>query len=148
MATPQCFQFELRYFPLVLVTCPVSPNEANVREMFARLHDVRQKCMRHGIVMDTRPVREVADAKLRKVLVDLTKASADDTRRWCVSTAVVVESALVRGAMTAIAWVFPPPTPTLTVATLREGVDWCCAKLEAEGIQLSADTALYRERAA
>jgi hypothetical protein len=142
------YDFEVKYFPLVVVTSPPSVDEEGIREMFGRFEGLYRARKRYALVMDTTNTREVPNAKHRKVLTDLTQACADDARRWCVGTAMVVDSPLIRGVLTAVAWVVPSPTPTVHVATLPEGVGWCCRSLDAAGLELTPETKQYWEQLA
>jgi hypothetical protein len=136
MAAPRRYGFDLQYFPLVvvLVTSPEAVDEDGIRELFARFADLYRARKRYAILMDTTAAREVPNAKQRKVLTDLYKECIPNVRRWCVGSATVVDSALVRGVITAVTWVVPPPCPLVNVATRKEAIDWCCTRLEAEGI--------------
>jgi hypothetical protein len=144
MAASRGYDFDVKLFPLVLVRSPIGVDEDGIRELFARFDELYRAKKRYALVMDTTSTRELPNAKQRKLLADLTKACTEEARRWCVGTAMVVDSQLIRHVMTAVAWVAPSPTPTVHLGTLREGVDWACTKLEAEGIELTAGMKRYR----
>jgi hypothetical protein len=144
MTASRRYDFDVRLFPLVLVRSPLGVDEDAIRELFARFEELYRAKKRYALVMDTTSTRELPNAKQRKVLADLTKACTEEARQWCVGTAMVVDSQLIRHVMTAVAWVAPSPTPTVHVATLREGVGWACEKLEAARIELTPETKHYR----
>jgi hypothetical protein len=48
---------------------------------------------------------------------------------FCMGTAYVIGSPLIRGALTAILWVQPPPNPHTVVGTLEEATRWARAQL-------------------
>ncbi len=139
-------EFDVQHFPLVLVRSPAVIDEDGIRDMFARFDELYRAKKRYAAVIDSTRTRELPTPKLRKVLTDLTEASTADARRWCVGTAMVVNSSIVRGLLTAVAWVVQSPTPTVHVATPREAVNWCRARLETAGIGLSPETQRYAEQ--
>ena len=143
MSASHRYEFDMQYFPLILVQSPARVDEDGIREMFARFDELYVARKRYALVMDTTATRALPSAKERKVLADLVKACADEARRWCVGTAMVVDSPLIRGVMTAVSWVAPSPTRTIHVATMKEAVDWCYAQLDVAGIELPPRTKRY-----
>ncbi len=148
MAVTQEYDFALNHFPLVIVTSPEKVDDAEVRRMFARFDELYRAGKRYAVTMDTTATREMPTAKQRKLLADLSRASADESRRWCVGVAMVVTSAVLRGVMTAVQWAAPAPTAMIHVPTLKEGVDWCCTRLTEEGLEIPAGLERYRARVA
>src|SRR4051812_34457027 len=122
MAASRLCEFDMRYLPLVLVKAPESIDEAGVRDLFDRYDQLYRSRTRYATVIDSTPTRELPSPKLRSMLGDLAKASAADAKRWCVGTAMVVTSPVIRGLFTAVSWVAPNPTPTTHVATMKEAV--------------------------
>lgn len=55
-------------------------------------------------------------------------------REVSLGTAFAVPSALVRGALTAIFWIKPPPHDYTLVATFDEAVDWALVTLRRAGL--------------
>ena len=51
-----------------------------------------------------------------------------------ISTAIVIPSALVRGALTAVFWIQPMPCPYTVVSTMAEAEAWAEEKLRAAGL--------------
>ena len=146
MAASRRCEFDLTHFPLVIVQAPEAIDEDGVRDMFARFDELYRGHKRFATIIDSTPTRGLPSPKLRKILAELSQASADRARDWCVGTALVVTSPLVRGLFTAVAWVAPSPTPTVNVATLPEAVDWCLEKLRVNGIAVPVVAARYRQQ--
>jgi hypothetical protein len=138
-------QFETKYFPLVVVQAPEAIDEDGIRDMFARFDELYKARKRFVTVMDCTNTRELPSPKLRKLLSELSQASSGDARQWGLGTAMVVTSPVIRGLFTAVMWVAPSPTPTVNVATLREGIDWGLEKLQAAGIAVPAEATRYRD---
>jgi hypothetical protein len=47
---------------------------------------------------------------------------------------MIFTNRVVRGALTALHWLFPPPTVTVTFGTRLEAYDWCIERLEETGV--------------
>ena len=64
------------------------------------------------------------------------KANGDAIKRANIATAVVLESTLLRGTMTALNWLVEPVSPMRACRSIGEGLDYCMTMLSAEGIAL------------
>ena len=67
--------------------------------------------------------------------------------RLCVGAAAVVDGALMRGALTAVLWVWKPPFPLHAAATVPEGIDHCLRRLAGAGVPLPVDSIELQARA-
>ena len=130
------FEFDDSLFPLVVVRTPAQFEDADFAALFHRFEKNFQRGERYALLLDTTPVTTVPTAKQRAIISTWEKAHFDETRRWNVGTALVVTSALVRGVLTALAWIVPDETPRVHVGTEREGVEWCTKRLTECGIEL------------
>ena len=59
-----------------------------------------------------------------------------ELRRYSKGTAFVITSTLVRGALTAILWLQPMPTPHVVVSTIEEAETWARSKLRDAGVEI------------
>lgn len=89
---------------------------------------------RFSTLVDSRAVVTVPDAAVRKRLADWQNDTREQIAKHNVFTATVTDSALVRGAMTAIHWIFRPPNEQVTVASYPEGFRRCIDALEADRV--------------
>lgn len=78
---------------------------------------------------------ERAPAIQRKMQSDWIAEHAALLARVSLGTAFVVPSALIRGALTAIFWVHPPPHPHTVLGAFDEALDWALARLDEAGIR-------------
>jgi hypothetical protein len=65
--------------------------------------------------------------------------------RLCVGSAPVVQSALMRGTMTALLWFWEPACPLRLATTPTEAIDWCLDRLEEEGVSVPRSRANVHE---
>jgi hypothetical protein len=85
-------------------------------------------------VMDATLVRSVT-ARQRRMQAEWMEKHEEALARVSVGSAFVITSAMVRGALTAILWLKPMPTPHVVVSTVAEAEAWCRAKLRERGVE-------------
>jgi hypothetical protein len=90
-----------------------------------------------AVLFDARAGGRVS-ASTRQQMADWIRRNAEQTRRTCVGFAFVFDSAMVRGALTAILWLVPMPAPHTVVATLLEAENWMAERFAVHGVQISA----------
>jgi hypothetical protein len=81
-------------------------------------------------------VSAVPEAPTRRRIAEWSKAQEDRTRAYHLGTAMIVRSAVVRGALTAINWLSRPITPQPVYTDPREGAEWCLGALRAQGVTI------------
>lgn len=90
-------------------------------------------------VVDTRRMSTAANAVQRKMfgdwLRDETAVRLARTYKGC--DALIVSSALMRGAITAALWLSPPSSPTKSFGTTREALSFLEEHAAAKGVHLS-----------
>jgi hypothetical protein len=110
---------------------PVAPDEAFFKTYFVKQRELLSRGKRWVHLVDIRLVTRLPDARARAVVSAETAALNDLSARWNAGTATVISSPIVRGILTAIHWLSPPPHPFLNVATVDEGLTFlasCAAK--------------------
>jgi hypothetical protein len=137
-------------WPVVLVDCPERLSRETVTTLadaFDRIFDRREK---FAVMVDTSRVRHVPDAPWRKAMAEWMNDEAFKAKqsRYNVGSANVLRSAPMRGALTALNWLWKPPTPQGYPADLLEAVDWCIARLGEHGVAPSLALAEYRRQLA
>jgi hypothetical protein len=83
----------------------------------------------YAMVLDTRNVAPVP-ATQRKILADHMASTREYSARYCAGVAMIYDSIVMRGVMTAIFWLVSPAYPTAVFASLDQGKDWCQTQLE------------------
>ena len=76
-----------------------------------------------------------ADAMQRRMQAKWFEEHEAVLRRVNLGTAFVVRSQLVRGAITAVFWMRPPPHDYTITVSFGDAIDWCIGKLQAHGIR-------------
>jgi len=77
----------------------------------------------YSLVLDNRLARNMSATQRKLIAADMLK-HAERTRRLCLGTAFVFDSALMRGILTAVFWLRQPETQTRIFADIDEAVSW------------------------
>lgn len=129
-----------RHFPLVFLICPreitsefIAEFERGFDALFAR----RQKFV---MICDLSAVGKVPDALTRKKLADVLNRPDFKERQaaYQVGSANLVDSAPIRAALTALLWIWHPPSPMSAPPTRAEAVRWGLDRLREEGVHVPA----------
>jgi hypothetical protein len=128
-------------FPLLIGIAPERYDAAAVQRMHEAFEPFYRRGQRYAL-LSIQPRGSVAPgAKERKMLIDWVGSPRvqEYASRLCVGAAAVVDGALMRGALTAVLWVWKPPFPLHAAATVSDGIDHCVERLVAAGVPLPAD---------
>ncbi len=82
------------------------------------------------VVADSRLIDPLRfNAKQRKILADFQVENHAADKLWCRGVALVLNTPLQRGALTALYWVKPPVYDYVIEADLDRAYDWATARL-------------------
>ena len=93
---------------------------------------------RYLFLIDATKATKIPSAGARHTIGKWQNDHQADSKRWCAGGVILVASALVRGAVTAMSWVHKPPVPQYFPPTRKEGVEWCIKTAEEAGLPVSA----------
>lgn len=82
------------------------------------------------MLTDLSRLEEAAPASQRKYAADFLHRNRDLFQRVSAGAGIVAKSAIVRGGITAVFWIRPPPVETRVVATREEGTLYGIAMIE------------------
>lgn len=142
------FVGDARYFPLVIVTWFGEMTEPVARRYFTWQDPILARAIaeetKFAFVVDTTRCARPTP-KMRKLVVELSNAGPD-AGAYALPTYTAIESALVRGALTAMQWVVSVDWRIVTIPTARQGLQKAIAALRAEGVKVPAgiDPETYR----
>jgi hypothetical protein len=140
------------YWPILVVEFPEKriadeDNRALLEHLEALMNDVTRTGEKLFFITDLTSMREFAPAVQRQYTGQWIKRTTHLARASSVGGAQVTPSAVLRGIITAIFWVHPPPTPAVCVATRSEAMSVGIERLEAEHVVLPPRLAAYRDDA-
>lgn len=118
-------------FPLLVYVPPKQYDAAAVRLMAELFRPFHLRGERYTLLAAQRKDAVVPGAAERKLIYDWI--DSPEVRAYasklCVGSAAVVDSVLMRGALTALLWFWKPPFPLEPVATPAAGTDFCMGRL-------------------
>jgi hypothetical protein len=117
-------EVEDKVWPFVISILPPDPNVAFFERFFAKQFELLERKEPWVHLVDLRLVAKLPDARARNVIAEHTKRIEALSARYNLGTSTVIKSSLVRGMLTAIHWINPPPHPFANVATPQEGVEY------------------------
>lgn len=123
----------LHTWPLFISVMPPASDLGELNAYIDEVNGLYKRQQRFASLVDTTRVTSLPSATERKRLADWQAGTIDLIRRYNVFTAIIVRSAAVRGGMTALNWLFPPPTEQAIVTSFEEGFGRCIEKLTADG---------------
>jgi hypothetical protein len=140
------------YWPILVVEFPEKrfadeDNRALLGHFEALMNDALRTSEKLFFVTDLSLMREFAPALQRQYTGQWIKRTSDLARATSVGGAQVTPSAVLRGIITAIFWIHPPPTPAVCVATRAEAMMVGIERLEAQRVALPPRLASYRDEA-
>lgn len=100
-------------------TCP----EGEVEVVLAELKAELAKAVPYVLVIDLSHAA-IPDAVQRSKLAAHIRDNDKEIRRWVRGIGLILTSSLVRGVVTAIFWVSPPPIPSKIFSTQSEAAEW------------------------
>lgn len=133
---------DLSLFPVAYSYLPPQFSDYDVDryfDAFLELHD-RDELFLH--FSDIRHAGSMSSSTMRKKAAAFMEAEAERSKRLCRGSVQVADGAILRGAMTAIHWLSPPPYPHTVVRTLEEGVAWVDSQGKKEGLAVDAEALL------
>ncbi len=123
------FEYSTQYWPLFVTITPARFGIEDVDRYIADVNRLYDRRERFATLVQTSPNTTVPGALERRRLADWQNETIESIRRYNVFTATVVRSPVVRGAMTAMHWVFRPPNEQVVVDSFGVALERCVAKL-------------------
>lgn len=128
--------FELRtdFFPLIVMTTKRSLAYADARAIFAAYDPIVRRGERFVSITDVRGSKGVPDSATRAAFAEESKRFEASAQHLAVASALIVESALVRGAITAVQWISKPKIPTANFTAFPPALRWVTERAQESGL--------------
>lgn len=123
-------------FPLVFSAFPTRFEDHDIDrylDAFRAIHD-RGEPFLH--LSDLCRAGSMSSSLMRKKAARFVEEEGERSRRLCLGSAQIADNALIRGAMTAIYWLSPPPYPSAVVSSLDEGIAFLQGRAQEEGLDV------------
>ena len=116
-------------FPVVVVSYRGAPTTTEFETYLGALGELYRGGRPFGLVFDSTGA-ESPPATHRKLQADFIKRYEYSIRALNMGTAFVLDSMVLRGALTAILWLQPLPCPHFVCAEVNEARRWVRARLD------------------
>lgn len=125
----------LDHYPLVLVVCRDGFSMSEMEECLMPSEEAFRRKKPFVTLRDFRAMRSGgADALQRRRLAQWQDEWRAHIQTYCLGIATVSSSPLIRGAMRAIFWMSPPPSPEEVFADLPSAARWLEERLRSAGV--------------
>jgi hypothetical protein len=119
--------------PLVLVTFDGALSEPEFDDYLRSMSRFIDRRTKNVTILDARKAKSPTATQRAKQAAWL-KTNRVALQEYSCGSVFVIDSALVRGGLTAILWIAPMPVAHAVVATLEEAERWAFARLRAAGV--------------
>ncbi len=124
------FTVDSSAYPLVAVTFDGSVTDEAFAAYLSELRLILDKGGRYGILFDA-TTASVPSVSQRRMQADYIRDERDRLTHLCLGAAFVIPSTLIRGSLTAIFWLQPPPFAHTVVSHVAEARRWVEARIAA-----------------
>lgn len=132
------FELSTDYWPLFVTVVPTEFSVADVDVYITAVDALYERKERFATLVETSATATMPGAAERRRLADWQNATIGRIQSYNVFTATVIRSPLIRGAMTAMNWVFRPPNEQIVCSEFDEAFTACVARLGADGAAFSS----------
>ena len=122
------YKVETTDWPLVVISAEGDITPAELERHLVEYRSVLDRDMPCAIVFDASKVGKI-DAYTRRRYTEFMQQNNDDFRRLCRGIGFVINSSIVRGALTAVLWMVDFPFAYKIFATSDEAAAWARRQL-------------------
>lgn len=131
------YEFREDLLPISLLDTRDTLQAADVDGIFAYYRRLCERRIRFVSISDVRAATKLPDAATCRRFGEAADQLSEELGSWSLGGGVVLESALIRGAISAIEWIYHPKNPTTYFYDLHGAINWAIQKLEANCIPIS-----------
>jgi hypothetical protein len=136
--SPQGVTWTESTWPVVQITFANAESDEHFMWVLTQFEGLFARRSRYLFLIDATKATKIPSAAARHAIGKWQNDHQEDSKRWCAGGVILVSSALVRGAVTAMSWVHKPLVKQYFPPTRREGVEWCIKTAEEAGLTVSA----------
>ncbi len=132
------------YDPIIVTVMPARFSEAELATFFGHHEALLARRRRYATLTDLSNITGLPEAITRRRIAEWNQRIEPQMRLYTIGTVVVAPSSVLRGAMTALNWLSPPPYPQEIVADRAAGLDALEALYRRVGDPVPPELARYR----
>jgi DNA gyrase inhibitor GyrI len=141
------YEFHEDLLPISLLSTQRTLQSSEVPGVFDHYRGLCRRGIRFVAITDLRAATEIPDARTRQRFGEEAARFAPESKRWSLGAALVLDSPVIRGALTAVEWIYRPEPPTRYFSDLPSAFDWAIQRLKAEGIPITPAIHEFRQNA-
>lgn len=119
------YRFDETRWPLVVIPSPGSrdPESIDQDSFYEAFHRFREKGKRAYLIHDLRNVQRM-DARRRRRFAEWAKLHSPTARELIIGYAVLIDSKIMAGVVTAVLWLLRPPCPMKVFSNPTDAEAW------------------------
>lgn len=120
--------FDLERWPIAVCRAYGESTDDDLRAYTGRLSELLAREQRHVLIVDASGAKTLKGTH-RQMVAEWNKANAEKLAKYRVGLVLVTRSAVLRGMITAVYWVFTPPFPYKAVDSIDSAFVWARERL-------------------
>jgi hypothetical protein len=129
LAQYQGIRFDTSNSPILVLTPMDNVSDQSIQDFMVNFFDMLMaKKRRYALIVDLRE-RTNLSRKQRKLISDELNKQKEFEEEYNAGTALIVNSAVVRGIMMSVFWLFSPKHPTDVFKTMEDAASWANKRL-------------------
>lgn len=115
--------FDLRKWPIAVCRAYGDSTDEDLHAYTGRLGQLLRRREQHVLIVDASDGKSLKGTH-RQIVADWNKANAEELHKYRAGLCLVTPSAAIRGTITAVYWLFPPPFPYKAIDSLPAAYVW------------------------
>jgi hypothetical protein len=129
LARHEGIRLDTSNWPILVLTPMDNISDESIQDFMESFFAmVKAKKERYALIVDLRQ-RTNMSRKHRKLLTDELNKNKEFEEDYNAGTALIVNSAVIRGIMMSLFWLFSPKHPTDVFKTMERAVSWANSRL-------------------
>jgi hypothetical protein len=129
LARQEGIRLDTSNWPILVLTPTDNISDQSIQDFMERYFAmVNAKKERYALVVDLRQKTNMS-RKHRKFHTDELNKNKEFAEGYNAGTALIVNSAVIRGIMMSVFWLFSPKHPTDVFKTMEQAVSWANSRL-------------------
>ncbi len=125
----ELIRFDETHWPIVVVKYPARFHQSDFDQHIVRVVGFLKRDVPWAMLNDSRDAA-APNASQRQAIAKLYDDHEERVRKYWRGTAVVFDSPLIAGVLTALSWLRPPPHPFKAFSNYDDGMKWLKACMD------------------
>ena len=131
------YEFREDLFPISLLLTRETLQAADVEGIFSHYRGLCRQRVHFVAISDVRAAQKLPDAATCVRFGEESDRLSEELDVWSLGAGIVLDSALIRGALSAIEWLYHPRRPHAYFHDMHGALAWAIQRLESVGAPIS-----------